>query len=397
MQSLSEGRASKARTRRPQSASWVEVDLGAVRHNLLAVQSLIGPACDVWAVVKANAYGHGAAPVAKAALEGGAAGLAVASWGEALQLRRAGIESPILLLSAGELRLASGVVRHGIIQTVCTPEMVEALARSARRTGKAAEVHLKIDTGLGRLGVRPEAAAEFAAVIEGTAGVRLRGVFSHLATAEADNTAYVNDQFSHFNRAVSDIAAAGIDPGIRHLAGSAAALRFPQMRLDRVRTGLLVYGIRPDAPGLEAIDLRPALEWKTRLAFTQELPAGSAISYGCTYVTKGRTRTGVLPLGYADGYPRHASNRAHVLVRGQACPVVGRVCMDHVIIDATAAGDVKPGEEVVLIGAQGNRRISANDLAQWAGTCAHEVTTVIGPRVARLYFESNSQPSENSP
>jgi len=387
MQNPITSRTSRAHTHGPQSASWVEVDLGAVRHNMQALGDLIGPTCSIWAVVKANGYGHGAVPVAKAAVEGGAAGLAVASWPEALELRRAGISSPILLLSAGDPRLATQVVRHDITQTVCTREMVEALSRSARRLGKTAGTHLKIDTGLGRLGVLPEAAGEFAEFLLTQEGVRLGGVFSHLATAEAEDTRYAQQQFARFSRAISEVAAAGVDPGIRHLANSAAALRFPEMRLDRVRTGLLVYGIRPEAPGLAEIDLRPALTWKTRLAFVQEQPPGSAISYGCTHVTGDRCRTAVLPLGYADGYPRQASNRAQALVRGEVCPVIGRVCMDHVVLDVTAAGEVKPGEEAVLIGPQGNRRISANEMAQWADTCAHEVTTVIGRRVARVYVD----------
>jgi len=381
-------RTSDSRVRQPRSASWVEVDLGAVRHNLRVLCDLIGPACSVWAVVKANAYGHGAVPVARTALEGGAAGLAVASLGEAVQLRRAGLAAPILLLSAGDPRTASQVVRHGITQTLCSAEMAKALSRAAGRLGQTADVHLKIDTGLGRLGVLPEEAAGLASLIANAPGLQLGGVFSHLATAEAADTHYAQEQFHRFSIAVGAVTDAGFSPGIRHLANSAAALRFPSMRLDRVRTGLLVYGITPDAPGLAPLDLRPALVWKTRLAFTKDLPAGSAISYGCTHVTRGDCRVAVLPLGYADGYPRHASNRAQVLVGGQLCPVIGRVCMDHVIIDASPAGDARPGDEAVLIGPQGTNAITANQLAQWAETCMHEVTTVIGPRVARVYVDS---------
>lgn len=380
---------SSAAAPRPRSASWVEVDLGAVRHNLRSLRDLIGPACGVWAVVKASGYGHGAAPVAKAALEGGAAGLAVASLGEAVELRRAGIGSPILLLSAGDPRSASRVVRQRVTQTVCTAEMAEALSRAAQRLGATADVHLKVDTGLGRLGVLPKDAGGLAAAVADMPGLRIGGVFSHLATAEAEDTWYAEEQFRRFNRAMQGIMDAGVSPGIRHIANSAAALRFPHMRLDRVRTGLLVYGIRPEAPGLAPLDLRPALVWKTRLAFAKDLPAGSAISYGCTYVTERQCRVAVLPLGYADGYPRRASNRAHVLVRGEVCPVVGRVCMDHVIVDATAAGDAKAGDEAVLIGSQGTNTVTANQLAQWAETCVHEVTTTIGARVARVFVDGS--------
>jgi alanine racemase len=265
--------------------------------------------------------------------------------------------------------------------------MAKALSRAALRLGQTAEVHLKIDTGMGRLGVLPEDAAGLASSMAGTPGLRLGGVFSHLATAEAAETHYAEEQFRRFGSALGAIAGAGVSAGIRHIANSAAALRFPSMRLDRVRTGLLVYGITPEAPGLAPLDLRPALVWKTRLAFTKDLPAGSAISYGCTHVTRSDCRVAVLPLGYADGFPRRGSNRAQVLVGGRLCPVIGRVCMDHVIIDASPAGEARPGDEVVLIGSQGTNTITANQLAQWAETCVHEVTTVIGPRVARVYAD----------
>jgi len=379
----------RSRARQLHSSSWVEVDLGAIRGNVRLLQQLISPTCGIWAVIKANAYGHGAVPASLAALQGGAAGLAVASYAEATELRKAGLEAPILLLSPGAPKLASRVVQKNLIQTVCTPEMVQALSRAAQRLNRPAQAHLKIDTGMGRLGVRPEAAAEFAAFICGQPGLHLQGVFSHLATAETSDASYAERQYTQFNHALSDIAALGINPGVRHLANSAAALRFPHMRLDRVRTGLLVYGIYPERCEGQSLGFRSALTWKTRLAFTQKLPAGSPVSYGGTHVTRGDCVTGVLPLGYADGYPRRASNRASVLLNGRLCPVIGRVCMDHVIIDLTAAGPAMLGDEVVLLGSQGKSKITANNLAQWAETCVHEITTVIGPRVARIYINQD--------
>ena len=384
--------AAARRAPRPRSASWVEVDLAAVCHNVRNLRDLLAPGCGVWAVVKANAYGHGAVPTARAALEGGATGLAVASYPEAAELRRAGIGASILLLSAGEPRLAAQVVRGDIIQTACHTAMAQALSKAAARLGRPARVHLKMDTGLGRLGVRPEQSAQFAQFLWGLPGLRLEGVFSHLATAEEADSSYVQEQLRRFRQALAAMAAVGIAPGVRHLANSAATLRFPEMRLDAVRVGLLIYGIRPDvsAPpqGLEALDLRPALSWKTRLAFAQRMPAGSPISYGGTHVTRGECTTGVLPLGYADGYPRRVSNRAHVLVRGQVCPVIGTVCMDHVIVDITSAREAQVGDEVVLIGQQGKHRVTANDLARWAETCLHEIPTVIGRRVQRVHLDS---------
>ena len=373
--------------RRPTTHSWLEIDLAAVRHNVRTLKTLLGPNCHLWAVVKANAYGHGAVPSGRAALESGADGLAVACLLEAAELRRSGITAPILLLTASEPRAAEWTVRLGLTQTACTEDTVRALADAAQRLDRCAKVHLKIDTGMGRLGIPPEKAAEFAGLIQALRGLCLEGVFSHLATAESEDTGYAWTQFERFTKAIREISEAGIDPGIRHLANSAAALRFPEMRLDGIRPGLLLYGLLPDAPGLEPLDLRPALSWRTTLAFRHLVPAGSPISYGRTYVTPRECLVGVLPLGYADGYPRHASNHAHVLLRGRACPVIGVVCMDHTIIDLSAVPDAEVADEVVLVGRQGKARITANQLAEWAGTIVHEIPTVIGKRVRRVYLD----------
>jgi len=377
-----------ARSRGPLSASsWVEIDLAALRHNVRALKQFLGPGRYLWAVLKAEAYGHGAVPTARAVLQAGADGLAVSCLAEAGELRGAGIAAPILVLAAGEPRAASRTVRLEIIQTACAEEMMRALSRASQRLEKPARVHLKIDTGMGRLGVSAEGAASFAGLIQSLPGVRLEGVFSHLATADSEDTSYTWQQFGRFREALHGLAAAGISPGLRHLANSAATLRFPEMHLDGVRAGLLIYGIRPDAPGLQPLDLRPALTWKTRLAFCHRLPAGSAVSYGGTYVAPRESLVGVLPVGYADGYPRQASNRGHVLVRGRLCPVIGVVCMDQVMIDATPAAEARPGDEVVLIGRQGNALITANQLARWANTVVHETTTVIGRRVRRVHLD----------
>ena len=382
---------------RPSSHSWVEIDLGSIRHNVRAIKEFIGPQRHLWAVVKANAYGHSAVPTATAALEAGADGLAVSCLNEAAELRvDAGIRAPLLLLAPGEPRAAAWVVRLDIVQTACYEDMVEALSQAAQRLEKPGRVHLKVDTGMGRRGVRPERAAEFAAFIAARPGLRLEGVFSHLATAEAEDPSYASRQFTRYQEAVSAIAEAGISPGMRHLANSAATLRFPEMLLDGVRAGLLIYGIRPEAPDLAPLELRPALSWKTQVGFLQWLPAGCAVSYGGTYVTPRECLVGVVPVGYADGYPRQASNRSHVLLRGRLCPVIGVVCMDHMMIDATPAGKPTVGDEVVLLGRQGNSAITANHLAQWASTVVHEVPTVIGRRVKRVYLD-REQPLDPGP
>jgi len=373
---------------RPSSHSWAEVDLAAIRHNVQEIKRFIGGSRWLWAVVKASAYGHGAEIVANVALEAGADGLAVSCLSEAAELRMdARIRAPLLVLAPGDTRAAAWMVRLDIIQTACSAPMLEALSRAASRLEKPARVHLKIDTGMGRIGVRPEQALEFATFLTGLPGIKLEGVFSHLATAESPDPAYAHEQFGRFQQVLAQLHHAGIAPGMKHIANSAATLRFPDMLLDAVRAGLLIYGITPDSPQLARINLLPALTWKTQLSFLHRAPAGSAISYGCTYVADRDCTIGVLPLGYADGYPRIASNRAQVLLRGRECPVVGAVCMDHLMVDVSAVPEARIGDEVVLIGRQGNAAIAANRLAAWAGTTVHEVPTVIGHRVKRVYLD----------
>ncbi len=376
--------------RSPECHSWLEVNLGSVRHNVRAVKALLGPGRWLWAVVKANAYGHGAVPVAKAAAAAGADGLAVASLEEAAELRGAGIGAPILLLSPGDARMAGRAVRLGLTQTVCVEETIRALSGAAQQVDRQVGVHLKLDTGMGRLGVDPSEAVRFALVIAESPGVRLEGIFSHLATAEADDEAYARLQFVRYEAAVRGVREAGIEPGMRHIANSAATVRFPEMRLDGIRTGLLIYGIPPEAGGQGPLELQPALTWKTRVAFARTVPAGSSISYGRTYHTRQTAVIATLPIGYADGYPRRASNRGQVFLRGRRCPIVGTVCMDYMMIDTTPAGGVSLGDEVVLLGEQGSERITAHDLAVSAETCVHEVSTVIGRRVGRTYIDCDS-------
>jgi alanine racemase len=374
--------------RRPSSHSWAEIDLSAIRDNVRAIKAFLGPGRHLWAVVKANAYGHGASETAASALAAGADGLAVSCLNEAAELRvDARAKAPLLVLAPGEPRAALWMVRLDIIQTACYEAMAEALSQAAVRLEKPARVHLKIDTGMGRLGVRPEALAAFTRAIAELPGLQLEGVFSHLATAEAEDPSFAHLQFERFEVASQALEAAGISCGMRHLANSAATLRFPEMLLDAVRPGLLIYGIYPDAPDVAAVDLRPAMSWRTRLSFLHRLPAGSPVSYGCTWVADRDSLVGVLPLGYADGYPRSASNRGHVLLRGRPCPIIGVICMDHMMIDATGVPEAEADDEVVLLGQQGNETITANQLAQWAGTVVHEVPTAIGRRVTRVYLE----------
>jgi alanine racemase len=375
--------------------SWIEVDTSAVRRNTAAVCALVGRDVQVMAVVKADGYGHGMAAAARAALAGGASHLGVASAAEGAELRAAGIEAPILVLGCGMPEQARDVVEHGLTQTLATEAMARALSGEAVAAGREVAVHLKVDTGMGRLGLWPQELPAFARLVSQLPGLRVEGVYSHLATADHDDTTYARGQANRFRQALAGLEAAGIKPMLRHLANSAATVRFPEMWYDMVRAGLLIYGLDPLPGELAQIDLTPALTWKSRIAALKHTPAGQPVSYSGLYVTRKATRIACVPVGYADGFPRALSNVGQVLIHGRRCPVVGAVCMDQMLVDV---GDVaaKAGDEVVLIGEQMGERITANEIAAAQGTVVHEVVARLGKRVPRMHFGDDMAPRSRS-
>ena len=367
--------------------SWLEIDLGAIEHNVRAVREFVGPATQVMAILKADGYGHGAIPVAGAVARAGATWLGVASALEGAQLREAGIETPILVLGAGFPEQAGEVVRYGLSQTVANGEVPEALSRAAAQAGVQVGVQIKVDTGMGRLGIMPDEAATFARRLLALPGLRLEGVFSHLATAEEEDPAYALGQLARFQQALQGLQESGVQAPLRHIANSAGVVNFRQMHLDLVRPGLLAYGIAPGCKNMP-LRLRPALTWKSRLAFVKRVPKGTSLSYGRTYITVRETTIATVPVGYADGYCRVLSNRGALLVRGRPFPVAGRVCMDHILLDMGDEPNVRVGEEVVLIGWQEGAGITANEVASGQGTVVHEVVARLGKRLPRLYLDS---------
>jgi len=363
--------------------AWVEVDTAAMRRNAAAVCRLVGAGVQVMAVVKADGYGHGALAAARAALEGGASWLGVASVEEGAQLRAQGIAAPVLVLGCGLPDQAAQVVEQGLTQTLATGEMARALSAAAVGAGAEVGVHIKVDTGMGRLGVLPHQAAAFARLANDLPGLRVEGMCSHLATADDDDPTCARAQARRFQQTLAELAAQGIEPPLRHLANSAAVVRFPEMHFDLVRAGLLIYGLNPLRRPLTELDLVPALAWKTRIACVRRVPAGQPLSYGGLYVTPRPSRIACLPVGYADGFPRALTNVGTVLVGGRRCPVVGAVCMDQTLVDIGDA-DAQVGDEVVLIGEQARERITANDLAAAQGTVVHEVVARLGKRLPRI-------------
>ncbi|MFB9377344.1 alanine racemase [Kineococcus gynurae] len=379
-----------------QTGSEVVVDLGAVRDNVAAVRATVG-AAEVMAVVKADAYGHGALPAARAALDGGATSLGVATVAEALALRAGGIEAPVLawlLIPGDDLTVA---VAADVELSVAAPWSLAAVVAAARALGRPARVHLELDTGMSRGGVadpdRPAMLAELSrAVAEGA--VRLVGTWAHLASSDVPADPANARQLAAFADAVVELRGAGLDPGRLHHANSAAALLLPGSRFDLVRVGLACWGLSP-APQLATsteLGLRPAMTLRSRLAHVRRVPAGTGVSYGLTWSTPRATTLGLVPLGYGDGIPRHASRPSpagtaggSVLVAGARRPVTGRICMDQFVVDL-GGEEPEVGSEVVVFGDGHDGAPTAQDWAEAAGTISYEIVTrIAGPRVPRRH------------
>ncbi len=375
-----------------------EIDLSAVAANVALACRLAGPQAQVMAVVKAEAYGHGAVPVARAALDAGATWLGVATPEEAVPLRATGITSRILVLGPIAPEQAELVAAQDLDQCVSDPSQAEVLDRAARAHGRVLALHLKVDTGMGRVGLPPREARQAGEKIRSLTCVRLVGLMTHFAEAEAEDPAFAREQLARFAEAARSLAAAGFPRPIRHAANSAGLLFLPEARLDLVRPGIMLYGChprgrrRPPEPLLQ-----PALRFRTGITQIHDVARGESVSYGRTFVAQHHLRVATLPVGYADGCGRLLSNCGYVLVRGRRVSIVGRVCMDMTMIDVTGVPDARVGDEVVLIGRQDTEEISADEVAEIQGTISYEVLCRIGPRVPRVYLPPSPPVSVASP
>lgn len=360
----------------------VVVDLDAIAHNVRLITRLTAGRACVLAVVKANAYGHGAVAVARAALRAGAAWCGVATLPEGVALRESGVTAPILVMGYTPPALAADALAHDLRLTVYDRGVAEGLARAASAADKPCRVHVKIDTGMSRLGVLPDDARAFAADLQSAKSLIVDGLFTHFSCAESDPE-YTLEQIRRFERATT-----GIDAPLRHACNSAGVFGFPHAHFDMVRPGLTLYGMSPYDAGREPAairQLRPALRWRTEVASVKTLPDGAPVGYNQRYRCDGERRIAVIPVGYGDGMRRTPQNAGEVLVRGQRAPICGTVCMDQCMIDVTHIDDVALGDEVVLIGAQGAERISVDEVAKRTGTINYEVTTALLARPAREY------------
>jgi len=366
--------------------TWAEIDLDAIAHNVRQLKRHIGERVKLTAVVKANAYGHGAVPVARTALENGAERLAVNRVVEGIELRRAGIAAPILTLGYSPPWEAEAIVRHDLTPTITEREVALALARAAASQGKTVPVHVKVDTGMGRFGLLPKEVVGFAKGLADFPNLRLEGLYTHFATADEADKSHTRRQFGIFLDVLKRLEEAGVEVSIRHAANSAATLDLPETHLDMVRCGIAIYGLYPSAEVSHSVPLKPAMSLKSRVARLRTLPAGSCISYGCTYVTSSPTRVALVPVGYGDGYHRLLSNRGQVLICGRRAPILGRVCMDQFVVDVSDIPGVRMDDEVVVFGRQGEEEISAEEVAAWAQTINYEVVTALMPRVTRVYL-----------
>ena len=372
---------------RPDRPTWVEIDLGAIAHNVRRLKEMAGPGVKLMVTLKADAYGHGAVKVARTALNNGADWLGIACLPEAVTLREAGIDAPILILGYTPAWQARDVVRHGISATVFSLDVARALSRAGRALNSTARVHVKVDTGMGRLGLFPDQVLEFVQQIRELPNLLVEGIFTHFPIADTGGgwgQQYTRGQIGAFQSVLDDLQEQGITIPLGHAANSGALFQFPEARFTMVRPGIAVFGLDPSAEVRCPPDFRPALTWKTQVAQVKELPPGSYVGYGCAYTTQGTERIAVIPVGYADGFRRSPSHWGEVLVRGQRAPIVGRVCMDQTMISVSHIPGVRQGDEVVLIGAQGQERITVEEAAGRLGTINYEVVSEILARVPRV-------------
>jgi len=367
--------------------TYAVIDLNALAHNIAAFKRHVGPDVAVFGVVKANAYGHGAVQCAHTLLENGATYLAIARVDEAIQLRRAGITAPTLLMSYAVPREAPLIAEHDIIPTVNTLAFARAFSDCAQELGKQLPVHVKVDTGMGRYGQLPSEVLPFLSELKELPGIYLHGIYTHFATADEADTTYFHVQLAKFKEVRQTVIAQGYSVKLWHAANSAATMAHPEAHFDAVRPGVSLYGMYPSDELVWPFELKPVLTFKSHVGRVRTLPPGSGVSYGKTYTTTTDTPVALIPVGYGDGYSRLLSNKGRVLIHGKYAPIIRRVCMDQFVVDVTGI-DAEQDDEVVLIGKQGAAEISADEIARMLGTINYEVTTALLPRIVRIFVKS---------
>ena len=365
-------------------STWLEIDLGAIKNNIQQIKAMTQT--QVMAVIKANGYGHGVLEAARAAVDAGASWCGVARMEEALNLRKAGLTSEVMVLGYTPPILVREAIENKIHVAFYDIQMARAYAAQARRVEGQLKAHLKVETGMGRLGMRPEKVPGFLADLQYDGQIDITGIFTHFARADEPSSGATEKQLSIFTDLLNQLEARSLRPGLVHAANSAAVINFPQAYFDLVRPGIAIYGLDPSPETLLPEGFRPALTWKARLTSVRSLPSGHGVSYGSIYVTSREERIGVIPVGYGDGFRRLSSQQA--LCRGQRVKVVGRVCMDQSMLQLDVVPEASAGDEVVLLGAQEGERITAEELAERWGTLNYEVVCGLADRLPRVYINA---------
>ena len=367
--------------------TWAEVDLDAIAHNIREIRKITNPNAQIMAVVKADAYGHGFLEVTKTLLENGADRLAVAVLQEGKQLRSRGVTVPILILGASGEETVEDLINFDITPSVFTYDFAKALSYEAERKEKVTKIHIKIDTGMSRIGFLAgddnEEIANEIIKISKLPYIEVEGIFSHFAASDEYDTSYTHMQFERFMDVCNKLKEKGLDVPIKHICNSAGIMMYPEMHLDMVRPGVILYGMYPsDEVDKSRLDLKPAMTLKSTVTHIKDVPAGRGVSYGREYITEGTTKIATVPIGYADGYLRKLAKEGKMIVNGTLVPIVGRICMDQCMIDVTNVNNIDRGDEVIIFGKTG---VTIDDLASWLETINYEVSCVIGKRIPRIY------------
>ncbi len=379
---------------------WAEIDLGAISHNLNELRRLIDPKVRMLAAVKANAYGHGIIPVARQAVDNGVNMLGVARYEEGIVLRKSGIETPILIFGYTSPSTTEELLAYDLIPTVFSQTAAEAFSSVASLAQRKLKIHIKVDTGMGRIGLLPanfrqssetdaqgmQDVEEIGAIVR-MKGLEPEGIYTHFACADSADKTSADNQFECFLDLLARLSQRGIEFPIRHAANSAAVIDMPHTHLDMIRPGISVYGLYPsDQVKKERLSLKPAMALKAKISQFKHVPARFNISYGSTHITPAPTSIATVPIGYADGYSRMLSSRGYMLVDGQRAPVIGRVCMDLTMLDVGHIPRACPEAEIVILGAQGADVITADEIAGWLGTINYEIVATVMNRVPRIYI-----------
>jgi len=362
--------------------TWAEINLDNLSYNFGQIKKMVSPKTKIMVTVKADAYGHGLVPVSKRLIAQGVDFLGVASIDEGIKLRQAGIKLPILILGLILKKNIEPLFKYGLTATICEEELALVLNNKARSQGRPIKVHIKVDTGMGRIGVLHQDAEKLIKKIHRLKFINIEGVFTHLAFADL-NKDFTLHQISLFEDLICRLDKSGINIPLIHAANSMGIIDYKSSHFNMVRPGLVIYGLYP-RENLR-IKLKPVLSLKTKVIFVKRLPAGSGVSYARTYITKKATQIATLPIGYGDGYPRNLSNKAPVLIGGRRFKIAGRICMDQIMVDV-GNFRVKIGDEVVLIGSQGRNKITAEELADLSGTIPYEIVCGLGSRIPRIYI-----------